>query len=199
MNPGETVESIIYGRNGGTTAYRNLPCGLQIQTNLRKSESFSWSNPCPPVYRVDIPPETPLEIFFKDNVKIITKWGMNWFDGFTSEYNTETTSSLVIHNAAVLDRLEFNGVQYGRSNGGTERIVEFGQNEVVKEFQYHKTAWWWIDTLCSFTIITNIKTHHVDGFEEWKAVNPDGRYGYCGSELFSVKVPRLEFSKISKF
>ena len=40
---------------------------------------------------------------------------------------------------------------------------------------------------------------YVDGFEEWKAVNPDGRYGYCGSELFSVKVPRLEFSTIPKF
>ena len=93
LNPGETVVSIIYGRNGCTTAYRNLPCGLQIQTNLRKSESFSWSNPCPPVYRVDIPPETPLGIFFKENAKIVTKWGMNWFNGFTSEYNTETTSA----------------------------------------------------------------------------------------------------------
>ena len=96
LNRTETVESIIYGRNGGTTAYRDLPCGLQIQTNLRESERFSWSNPCPQIYRVDIPPDTPLRIFFKENVKTRTMWQQNWFDGFISEYITETTSGYFI-------------------------------------------------------------------------------------------------------
>ena len=86
LNPGETVESIIYGRNGGTSAYKNLPCGLRLITNSHTIGSFSWSNPCPAIYRVDIPPEIPLGIYFKENVK--TRG--NYFNGFTSEYNTET-------------------------------------------------------------------------------------------------------------
>ena len=90
LSPGETVESIIYGRNGGTTDYSNLPCGFRFHTNLRTYGTFSWSNPCPGIYRVNIPPEKPLGIFFKENVKYRRMYGRDYFDGFTSEYNTET-------------------------------------------------------------------------------------------------------------
>lgn len=87
LNPGETVESIIYGRNSGSTSYRNLTCGLRFITNTRTIGPFSWTNICPPIYRVDIPPEKPLGIYFKENVK--TRG--SYFNGFTSEYNTEAT------------------------------------------------------------------------------------------------------------
>ena len=81
------------------------------------------------------------------------------------------------------------GILYGRSTGGTSRDIEIGPNEIITELQYHKTAWWWEGTMCSFTLITDVNTYHVGGFEEWKAINPSGRYGYCGKKKFSVQIP----------
>ena len=105
---------------------------------------------------------------------------------------TTPASRLFIYSNAVIASLKFNNVLYGRPNGGMERIIEFEPNEVVEEFQYHKTAWWWVGTLCSFAIKTNVKTYNVDGFEEWEAKNTE-RYGYCGKQqLFSVKVSSNE-------
>ena len=122
---------------------------------------------------------------------------------------TTPGSRLFIYSKEVIYSLKFNNDLYGRPNGGVERIIEFEPNEVVEEFQYHKTAWWWPGTLCSFAITTNVityhqvdgnitteilrrKTYNVEGFEEWKAENPSGRYGYCGKQLFSVKVSSNE-------
>lgn len=93
-----------------------------------------------------------------------------------------------------MNRIEYNGIEVGRSDGGIARTIELGPNEIVENFQYHKAEWWWVDTLCSLTIKTNVNIYVVDGFEEWKAENPDGRYGYCGSRLFYAEIPRLEFS-----
>ena len=87
LNPGETVESIMYGRNSGSQKYyRGLPCGFSFLTNTRKIGPYSWSNPCPPIYRVDIPSEKPLGLFFKENAI----FRGNWFNGFSSENRTET-------------------------------------------------------------------------------------------------------------
>ena len=88
LNPGETVESIIYGRYSG---FRDLPCGLSFQTNTRKIGPFSSSYPCPPIYRVDIPPEKPLGVFFKEDARTRKRENEKFvFDGFKSEYRIET-------------------------------------------------------------------------------------------------------------
>ena len=117
----------------------------------------------------------------------------------TSTTSTTTTASittpgsrLFIYSKEVIYSLKFNNDLYGRPNGGVERIIEFEPNEVVEEFQYHKTAWWWPGTLCSFAITTNVNTYNVDGFKEWEAKNLE-RYGYCAKQqLFSVKVSSNE-------
>ena len=98
-------------------------------------------------------------------------------------------SGMILYSGAVVDRMLVNGISYGRSKGGTFRSIEIGPNETIKELQYHKTAWWWEETMCSFTLITNANTYHVGGFEEWKAENPNGRYGYCGTKKYSVQIP----------
>ena len=97
---------------------------------------------------------------------------------------------MAIYSGAVVDRIRVNGTFYGRSRGGKIRSVEVGTDEKIEELQYHKAAWWWEEALCSLTIKTDTNTYHIDGFEEWKAKNPNGRYGYCGSKQFSVKIPK---------
>ena len=98
-------------------------------------------------------------------------------------------SGMIIYSGAVVDRLHVNGISYGRPKGGKIRSIEIGPEETITELQYHKTAWWWEGTMCSFTLVTDVNTYHVGGFEEWKAENPNGRYGYCGSKKFSVQIP----------
>ena len=88
LKPGETVESITYGRHNGNL-YGNLPYRLSFQSNRRKFGAFSWSpsDRCPPVYRVDIPPEKPLGVFFKEDARTIRRENEKFvFDGFKSQY-----------------------------------------------------------------------------------------------------------------
>ena len=96
---------------------------------------------------------------------------------------------MIIYSGAVVEKMRVNGILYGRPKGGKIRTVEIGPGETIKELQYHKTAWWWPETMCSLAIITDVNTYHVDGFEEWKAQNPSGRWGYCGSKKFSIQIP----------
>ena len=90
LKPGETVESITYGRHYGNV-YGNLPCRLSFQTNRRKFGPFSWSDRCPSIYHVDIPPEKPLGVFFKEDARTRRRENEKFvFDGFKSEYRIET-------------------------------------------------------------------------------------------------------------
>ena len=97
---------------------------------------------------------------------------------------------MTIYSGAVVDRIRVNASFYGRPRGGSIRSVEIGTDEKIEELLYHKAVWWWEEALCSLSIKTDANTYHVGGFEEWKAKNPNGRYGYCGTKKYSVKIPK---------
>ena len=89
-------------------------------------------------------------------------------------------------------KLKVNDFQYGKTEAFNERVVEsitLQADEIVEELRYHKAEWWWISTFCSFTILTNRGSYYFKWSEDWKAQNPTGRWGYCGTKQYSVKVP----------
>ena len=82
----EIVHSITFGRSESDN-YPLFPCNLSLQTNKRNHGPFSTLKCGSPAYLVDIPPETSLEDYFKENVKTRAIYSMDFFDGFTSEDN----------------------------------------------------------------------------------------------------------------
>ena len=64
----------------------SLTSQLCLQTNKKYHGPFSTSHCGSPDYRIDIPPEKLLEDYFTENVKTRSINGMNFFDGFITEY-----------------------------------------------------------------------------------------------------------------
>ena len=86
--------------------------------------------------------------------------------------------------------MTIDGVEYGRFSSESARLVEIRPDEVIEEIQYNKAVWWWKDAICSLSFITNQTTYSINWSDQWKAVNPNGRYGYCGTTKYSVRVPQ---------
>ena len=98
---------------------------------------------------------------------------------------------MTIYSNAVVERIRVNTTLYGRPKGGLIRSVEIGSDEKIEELLYHKVVnTWWEEALCSLSIKTDANTYHVGGFEKWKAKKPNGRYGYCSTKKYSVKIPK---------